>query len=287
MDEDFLDVTQSSKKVVVVFILVIFIIGVLGYFFVFKKFYFSLKTVKHELGTTLSENVEDYLGQSVKDSSLYKLDISNVNKDEVGEYTYTVTYKKSKKKGKVVVRDTTPPEFTLNEMVIEEGTVDYYLGDFLESCDDLSTPCLVELKDSKDESQFGIVGNHSIDILVKDLYGNKKSATGSLKVVSKGTYVDPKSQDLEYVKNSLEIENFKGEIYEKLEKAINKDSDAARDKMSEISTIDLEEYVKSKYEGSSIKTSEIIELYNKYDYVIGYSIRLTLDDGRTVYVTKE
>lgn len=287
MDEDFLDVTESSKKIGIILILIILTILIAGYFLVFKKFYFSLKTVEVELGSSVSENVEDYLNQKGASLKDYELDISKVNVNEVGEYTYTVTYNKTTKKGKVKVVDTTPPEFTVQELVIESGE-DYYLGDFLASCEDLSKPCLVNLKNEKDESKFSIVGTHSIDIVVTDIYGNAGYSSVSLKVVEEGSYVDPKALDLEYYSNSKELDPFDGIVYEKLEKGLATDSEEAKDMMNIVGTVDLEAYVKANYPDYTLKSSEIIELYNKSSYIIGYSIMLTINNGKdsVVYVDK-
>ena len=158
MDQDFLDVTENSKKTGFIFVLFVIIIGVLGYFVVFKQVYFSVKNVKLELGEELSENINDYLSKKVIDTSDYKIDISKVKPDEIGEYSYSITYNKIVKKGKVKVVDTVAPTFTLKEMIIEKGSTDYFLGDFLETCEDASKPCLVTLKNEKDEEKFGIRG---------------------------------------------------------------------------------------------------------------------------------
>lgn len=286
MDEDFLDVNEQSHHIAVIFILVVIVVAIGGYFLVFKKTYFSLKTVEVEVGNTLSENVDDYLKSRPGSIDDYKLDTSAVKTGEVGEYTFTITYKKSTKKGKVKVVDTTPPEFTTKELVIEEGNSDYYLGDLLETCTDASKPCLVSLKNSSDEDKYKEVGTHTLEIEVADLYGNKKSGEATLKVVAKGEYVDPRTKDLVYASNSKKIENFNGTIYKKLDKALNPEAEEARDEISRLSTIDLDRYVQENHTGYKLVSSEIIELYNKSSFVIGYSIVLTISNGkeRTVYV---
>lgn len=288
MDEDFLDVTESSKKVWIIFIAVIVVLAVLGYFFIFKKYTFGIKTVKLEIGSTISTDVEDYLTRKVANPSEYKLDVSKVNTDEAGTFTYTVTYNGITKKGKVEVKDTKAPEFTLQELVVEEGNTDYFLGDILEKCEDISMPCLVSLKNEDDIKLFDQVGTHKIDIFVSDIYGNKVDAKGDIKVVEKGTYVDPKSQDLEVASNSRDDENFNGLIYEKLDKALRASGDEADDAMAEVSKIDLEAYVNVNYPGYKLVSSEIIELFNKSSYVVGYSIEIVITNGtlKTVYADK-
>lgn len=286
MDEDFLDVTENSKKVWIFFIFIVVLIVILGYFLIFRKFNFGAKTVQLEYGSTLSENVEDYLTKKVVNPKDYKLNTSNVNPNEIGSYTYTITYNNITKKGTVNVEDTTPPDFTLQEFIVEEGSETYYLGDFLATCEDVSKPCLVSLKNEKDESLFNKVGTHTIDIVVTDLYGNKKEGQATLKVVEKGSYVNPKTTDLEIASNSREDSSFKGTVYKKLEKALEPNSDAADDVMSEISAIDLEQYIITNYAGYRLVSSEIIELYNKSSYVVGYSIEATISNGteKVIYI---
>lgn len=288
MDEDFLDVTQKSKNSGIIFVLVVVAIAVLGYFFVFKKVYFSAKTVKVELGSTLETDVQKYLSKEVKNKEDYKLNLSSVNTNEVGEYSYTITYNKTSKKGKIKVVDTTPPEFSLGTMTIEEGNEEYYLGDVLTTCNELSKPCLVSAKKKSDEEKLKTAGTYNIDITVEDIYGNKKDAVANIVVVPKGQYVDPRTKDLEYASNSQKTDKFNGTIYEKLETAISPSEESARDKLSEISTIDLEEYVNTNYPGYKLTSSEIVELYNKSSFIIGYAIELKISNGteKTVYVDK-
>lgn len=288
MDEDFLDVTQKSNSSGIIFLFIVVVIAVLGYFLVFKKVYFSAKTVKVELGSTLETDVQKYLSKEVKNKEDYKLNLSSVNTNEVGEYSYTITYNKTSKKGKIKVVDTTPPEFTLETMTIEEGNEDYYLGDVLSSCIELSKPCLVSLKKKSDEEKLKTAGTYNIDITVEDIYGNKKDAVATIVVVPEGQYVDPRTQDLEYASNSQKTNTFDGTIYEKLETAISPSDESARDKLSDISTIDLESYVNANYPGYKLTSSEIIELYNKSSYIIGYAIELKISNGteKTVYVDK-
>lgn len=287
MDEDFLDVTENSHKVGIIFMLAIVTIAVCGYFFVFKKIYFSVRTLEVELGSEVSTEVRDYFSKSIKDASEFKLDVSKVNTSEVGEYAYTITHNGSSRKGKIKVVDTTPPEFTLKEVTVEEGMGDLYLGEFLDTCEDYSKPCIVTLKNSKDDEKFKNVGRYTIEIEVADTYGNKKRAQATLNVVAVGSIIDSKAKDLTYAYNSENIENFKGPVYMKLDKGIPSGSDEESDLLTEVSIVDLEKFVRENYESSSIKETTIIKLYNKSSYTIGFSIQIKLSDGRVVYVPEK
>lgn len=281
MDADFLDVTESSKKTWIIFILIIIAILAFGYFFVYQKIHFSIKNVELELGETLSLDIKDYLKKETVNTDGYKINLSNVKADEVGDYTYTITYNKITRKGKIKIKDTTVPVYILQELNIEEGSTNYYLGDLLTSCEDLSKPCLVELKNDRDSEKLKEVGSHKVEIIVSDLYGNKSTSEATINVIKKGEYVDPKSLDLEYASNSKNIEKFDGTIFKKFDKAINPVSHEAEEKMTEASSINLEAYVQTNHDGYKIISSEIIELYNKDSYIIGYSILIKLEkDGK-------
>ncbi len=67
------------------------------------------------------------------------------------------------------------------------------------------------------------------------------------------------------------------------------DSGEVGAEINKISLIDLNQYVKTNYEGYRLVESEIIELYNKHGYVIGYSVELKIsgEKEKIVYVDKE
>lgn len=288
MEEDFLDVTEGSKKIGIILTLFIIVIIVLGYFFIYKNFRFDLRTIEVELGDTLSDNVEDYLKGKVQNPHAYKLNLSDVKVDEPGTYTYTVTYNKIKKKGKIKISDTTPPEFTTRDITIEKGAEDFYLGSFLETCEDVSKPCLVTLKNDKDEKYLNEIGTHKLDIVISDLYGNKVDARVNLTVVEAGSIVDEKAKDLEYASNSKDLDSIEEKMYISLEVALAPKSEDANTEISNISKIDLEKYVSTNYEGYKLAGSEIIEVYNKHSYIIGYIIELKITNGteKIVYVDR-
>jgi len=64
----------------------------------------------------------------------------------------------------------------------------------------------------------------------------------------------------------------------------------AEEEIGKVSETDLDAYVKANHKGYEIKSSEIIELYNKSSFIIGYSILLNIEkDGKEkeVYVNPE
>ncbi len=288
MDVDFLDVNESSnKKIAFVLILLIISIIFFGYFFVYQKYHFSLKTVELEVMSTLSSDVNDYLKKRVVDTAGYNLDTSEVNPNEIGEYKYKITYNNRTKTGKIKIVDTTPPVYEIQSLKKAKDDEDFFLGDFLTKCEDFSKPCLVTLKNDKDEVKLSTVGTHNLTIVISDLYNNKSETNVSLEVLESLT--DPRTTDLEYASSSIEIEDFNGEYYEKLDTAINPLSEEADLKSSELTAIDLEAYVKEKYPDYTLKNSEFIEIYNKSSFIIGYVIRITLDNGeeKQVFITEK
>ena len=290
MDEDFLDVSESgSKKIAIVLVLIVIAILVFGYFFVYQKHHFNAKNLTVEVGSELSEDIRDYINNKNFETSGLKLDLNRVNTGEVGEYTYTITYNKRIVTGKIKVVDTTAPVFTVkDEIKVEANDEDFYLGSILTACEDASKPCLVSLKNDKDHDKLNVIGTHTLDIVVADLYGNKANGTVTITVLEKGTLVKDEELDLTIVSYSDEIKDFKDEFYLKFDKAYDPESEELEDIKSQISVTQIDEYVNSKYSGYKVSGSKIVEALNKSGYVVGLIVEVTIDNGsaRTIYMTK-
>jgi len=188
MDEDFLDVTAKTNKLYVIFIILLiglFMFG--GYYFLFVKNNFNLKTKKLEIGSHLSTSPATYISKKTIDLKKVKLDLSKVNPKKVGTYKYYATYNGKKHVGEIKVVDTTPPKFTTKELDVEVGDNTFYLGDFLKTCKDYSKPCLVSYKNPRDEKKVNKIGTYNIKIIVSDVYNNKKETEVTLNVVEEGT----------------------------------------------------------------------------------------------------
>lgn len=290
MDQDFLDVNKSGNKIVAaVIIFIILALIAFGYFFVYSKYKFTLKTIKHEIGTPLSSDVNDYLRKKIVDTSGYKLDISKVNIDEIGEYEYKVKYNKIYKKGKIKVIDTTPPKFSIKEKVeLEVEDDNFYMSDMLTSCIDVSMPCFVSLKNASDENKLNTPGDYKIDIVIEDLYKNKAYATVAIKVYEKGTLVREEEKDLLLASSSTELPGFNDEYYAKFDRAIMDDSDTIEDLIAEITIDSVETYTKTNYPEYKITNTEIVKMYNKSNYVIGLVVKITINNGsdKIIYMKK-
>lgn len=280
-DEDFKDVTESGNSLVVFsFILIIIGLAVFGYFFILQKVNFAPKTVTVELGSTLSLDVNDYLLKKKVDTSGFSLNLNKVDTSEIGTYQYTISYNKIVRKGNVKVVDSTPPTFEVKNVKIEATEDNFYLGSFLSSCDDASLPCLVSLKNDSDYAKFKTPGIYNIKIVVADIFDNKKETEVEVEVVEKGTLVLEEENDLIFAKSSIELDNFKDEYYLKLNKAIAPNSEESSEITSEIDIDKIEKYVDSEYPNYKIVETRIVEMYNKSGYIMGYVVRLTLNNGQ-------
>ena len=286
MDEDFLDVTQKGNKLIALFLFLI--IGGLcafGYFFVYAKFQFSLKNITMEVGSDLSYDVNNYVKNKLVDTSGYKLDLTGVDKDSIGTYTYKVIYNRRVKRGKIKVVDTTPPKFEVEDYTIEVGE-DFYLGNILKSCEEISKPCIVSLKNAKDEDKFKKPGVYNVKVTVSDIYKNSADGNVKITVVEKGTLVRKEEIDLEYSSASKGLIAWKNEYFVKFSKALNPESEEAKEKASEITIDDIEKYVTENYPDYKITSTEIIDAYNKSGYIIGYIVEVGLkgEKEKTIYI---
>ena len=287
MDVDFQDVTEKpSKFTIILFVCVILLIIVLGYFLVHKKYHFNVKDIKLEQGEAPSENVNDYLTRKVKNTEDYKLDINKVDSKHIGKYTYKVKLGKITKKGTVEVVDTTAPTFKTRTLTVEVGDENFYVGDFVYDCKDQNTPCITKFKKDKDKNVINEVGTHDLSIEVSDVYNNSKEADVKLIVVEKGKLAE--NMDMEYDSTSVDGFNFDGEYYLKLNSAIIGGNEQDEKNLMEIASLNWLKYAEKTYPGYNLKNTEVISIYNKNKYVIGYVVRLTIDNGneKKVLVTK-
>lgn len=288
MDIDFQDVTEKpSKLTIIVFACVVILIGVFGYFFVHKRYNFNLKTVKLEQGEKVSTNINDYLTKKTKNPEDYSLDVGKVDSKHIGKYTYKVKYGKHVKKGIVEVVDTTAPTFKTRTLTIEVGDENFYVGDFVYDCKDQNTPCITKFKKDKDKDVVNEIGTHDLTIEVSDIYHNSREADVKLIVVEKGKLAE--NMDMEYDSTSVDGFNFNGEYYLKLNSAIIGGNDQDEKNLMDIASLNWLNYAKETYPDYNLKNTEVISIYNKNKYVIGYAVRLTLDNGneKKVLVTKQ
>lgn len=285
MDEEFYIEDNSVLKIVLTTIVVLALIIAAIYYYnkIYKPNYLKLNDITVELGDTLSEDIKEYI--TCNNYEDYQLDLSNIKVDEngktisTGEYSYKITGKNTIKKGKVIVKDTTAPIITVQNLTVgvEE---DFNVSEFVTSCEDLSIPCKVSYEKEKDSTLNKKAGEYNLNIIVTDMAGNETSKQVKLTVKENYTYKSQKEQDLEYVTTSNKEIKWNKEYTYKFDKALDTEEEEFDEKIKAIS---LDEYNFDK----TITNKELLIIYNKYDYATGITVILTFEDGTTTFVTPE
>lgn len=295
MDEVFVsNSTPFKKKIfIVLFFLVISVIVV--YFLVYRyKYTLHLKeNIVYEVGDKISYNVSDYITNNMILESDYSLNFKEVPIEDgvltkVGKYNYKVKYKNVSKTGVLIVKDTIKPIVVTQDLTIgvkEELNLD----DFLLTCEDYSKPCEVTYARSKDEVNTSKAGKYTFDILISDQFGNKEKKSVNLEVKNNYSYENFKKSDLTVHHIEPKFDDFKNEFMLKYSEGISEedlDSDLKYLELQELLSEDFTAFLPSNYIGNRIKESDIITIYNKYNYIIGFAIRVTLDNNTSIYLRR-
>lgn len=297
MNEDLFLEESNPKKVKygILTVLVIIILVVAGVI-IYSRF-ISIRTKKaitFEVGTKISLKAKDYIGNKRIKEELLTLDIDDVEKDEnnvltkVGEYIFYIEYKGKTTKGKVIVQDTTAPTVKTEDLVIGVNE-EYELDEFLSVCEDYSKPCTVTLKNESDESLSEKAGEYEVPLTVSDSLDNKTSITAKLIVKEGYSREALRKGDLNIDHIDPSYDDFNNKLVLKYNEAISEDDLDDDDKYNdllELSADNLNNYLPEEYKGNSITESEIIFVYNKYNYIIGFAFRVKLDNGKYTYLTK-
>ena len=186
------------------------------------------------------------------------------------------------------VVDTTKPIVEVTDLTVGVNE-DYDVNDFVTKCEDLSRPC--EVKYVKDESSNlqEKAGKYTFDITISDAYGNEVKKSVNLNVLENYSYKSVKESDLNYNHVEPDYNDYNKEILIKFKKAISFDDVEGSEYQEELQNIesgDLKAYLGSEYQDYSITDSEIIYLYNKYNYIIGCTLRVKLSNGSYKYLSK-
>lgn len=285
MDPDFYIEESNPKKVFFFILIAILIIGGGCYYFYnnHQKNELKLKTVTIELGSKLSEKIEDYATGAYAD---YKLDVSNIhvdeqgNTDKAGEYSFKLVSNTDIKKGKLFVKDRTSPSFQTQNITVGVNEK-FEPSEFLTTCDDLSLPCKVTYEKDAYAKLNEKEGTYDLTIIVSDNAGNTSKKEVKLTVSATQTLASKKEQDFEVASTSPDDKEWNNTFTYKFGKGTIEDSDEYQSAISEISSADYQ----SKYEDKTIKSQSIIVILNKYEYVIGFSVKLNFEDGTIAYVT--
>ena len=191
-------VTKNGKKVRIMtkrelitnivlsffFVLALCGVGYGTYYYLFRNNprNFETKNVTVELGEEIPQSVRSYINLTDISEPDYSLDLSGV-KNEIGTYTYKVSYGNTTKTGTITVNDTKAPVITFKDVKdFDSGTV--ITKDMLVlSCEDISE-CSYELTSPVDTSNVGKV---TASITAKDNLGNSADYTIDLNILEKLT----------------------------------------------------------------------------------------------------
>lgn len=296
MEEEIYIEESNPRKVKIVCIILLLILSVFFFAYLYFKNHYTLtlKTIKVEAGEKLSKELDFYLENEVLDESDYSLYLSDIPTnddgilDEVGEYTFKVKYKNITKSGKFIVKDTIAPSVETVDLTIGVNE-EYDIGDFILECDDYSKPCQVSYKDEDDAFVQKKAGSYDFKIVISDSEGNKVTKTVRLNVKKNYSYEDVKKSDLTVDHIDPDYGDWNNEMILTYSKGVNElelDEDERYTYLLELSGDDLNTYLPDNYSSSYIEEAEIIFVYNKYDYIIGYAIRVKIDTGEYLYLTK-
>jgi hypothetical protein len=284
MDEDFYIEENKPGKVILTILLFLAIIagGIWTYYKYFPKNNIKLKDVTLELGTKVSTNISDYA--SGADLSNYTLDVSSVHKDKngnadsVGEYSYKLVSSDNIKKGKLYVKDSTKPNVTIQELTVGVNE-EFDPDEFVSKCDDLSLPCTTTYDNINDASLNKSVGIYNLKINISDAAGNKVTKDVVLNVSDKTTLEQIKESDFNVSYTSPKDAEWNNTFTYKFPKCLD---DSSKDYEGVVADLSAKDYT---IDGKTIKDRSILVAYNKYDYVIGISVKLIFDDNTIMYVT--
>lgn len=141
----------------------------------------TTKELKVELGSVLSNNVEDYATISGFNKNDCKLNLSNVNVNKVSTYKYIVTCGKENVEGTIIVDDATKPEVLTNDLVLLPNAT-LKAEDFIAKCFDASK-CSYSFKTDV-TNLTSTIGEHEVEILVSDEYNNQNVVKAKLTISS-------------------------------------------------------------------------------------------------------
>ncbi len=289
-DEIILEESKLSTKTKFLIFIIVFAAIIAAIVIFFKSFNFGVKKViTLEVGEKISLDVKDYLTNNPLNDKDYKLNLDSVKYDEnnilteVGEYTYRVTLNDTIKEGKIVVKDTKAPSLSLNELTIGVGE-EVKPDDFVYKCEDYSLPCTYEFDGKVDSSKEGTI---TIKIKAKDAHNNETVTDAKLTIEQGASLNNLKSTDLKADYIEPDYGDWNKEFVISFSGAFDpNDEDNYRwDYYYEFLNSNYNDYLDSKYSNKTVKSAEVLAVYNKYHYIVGFAARATLNDGTITYLT--
>ena len=156
--------------------------GVYYYLFGNNPRNFETKNISIEYGEEIPTSVRNYINLTDIIEPDYILDTSAV-KNEIGTYTYKVSYGNTTKTGTITINDTKAPVVTFNDVkeFIEGTTITKEM--LVASCEDISS-CTYDLTSPVDTNTPGTI---TASITAKDNLGNSKDYPIELNIIEKLT----------------------------------------------------------------------------------------------------
>ncbi len=161
-----------------------------------KETDFTPQNITIELGETLPLHTSAYVkpARGEINEMLYTIDKTQINIDKVGDYPFSVHYRRvdgkgevieSTKEGRVIIEDTTAPVLIVrNVTIIEGGTFD--AESFVGSCID-HTGCKYTFQDVDIPKKYTTAGVYDVYITAFDAYQNSTTKKASLIIEAEGS----------------------------------------------------------------------------------------------------
>ena len=294
--EDFYYENTSKKEVIFKLFLGIVIVAcfILLIIFMMNKDNISIKkNIEMEAGEELPKDISFYVKSKIINEKDYTVTVEDNTLGEkitkVGKYNYTVEYKDKALKGTITVKDTTAPTVEVSDLIIGVNE-EYNPDDFVSKCEDYSKPCTVVIKDEKDESLNTKAGEYKVELIITDAYNNKTTKTGKLIVKENYSRENVAKKDTKFVRTSPEEDDLTEEdAYKLYDHAFLDDPHESREyeDIYEVLETDLRDYLPEEYKDLNIVKQEMIYMYNKYDYLVGFAVKVQLSNGKTIYIHKK
>lgn len=296
MDNEFYVEESNPRNVKITIAIIILIIGLFVGGFYFIRYNSGLKLKKnitYSIGSEVSSNPLDYIKNKNISLDEIDLDISDIPLEEnkatkIGEFNFIIYYNNKPIKGTVKIVDKKAPIVEVSPITVGEGE-DFDLDDLITKCEEDSKPCEVSLKNESDYDKFKTAGEYTVPLVVKDLAGNKTNIDAKV-IVKKGySRENLKKSDLTIDHMETVYDDWNKAMLLKFDEAVNPDkfdSDPKYELLLDLSSEDLSIYLPSEYSGNAIVDTQMICIYNKYDYIIGFAFRVKLDNEKYIYLTR-
>ncbi len=295
MEDVYIEESNPKKALLVVIMFLIIILIFIGLFINYRKkstIVFK-NTIKLEIGSELNNDINFYLKQKIKDLDNADIDLSNIPvKDgvlsEIGTFKIIVKYNNKSKSKNILVVDTKSPDVEVLDMTIGTGE-EYDLNDFITKCEDYSKPCQVMYVKDTSADLSKNVGNYNFDIKVCDSQNNCVTKNVNLTVKDNYSSKSSKESDLKIDHIEGNYTDFDNKLFLKFSKAVLEDDilkSSYASLIEEMEASDFSNYLDDSDKDKQIVSSEIIYVYNKYNYVLGCAVRVKLSNGEYRYLTK-